>query len=249
MLLSRHDSHLSDLAPPKSKFIAEHVPDMTGANAGIGKETARVLLTKNAKVWIGCRDVSKGEATIKDLNDRTGREAHILKLNLFNLRFIKESAGDFPKKETQLHVLFNNAPLVCVGMGLPVERFGTNVLGHFYLTKLLLLSTANQSKTGNIVFSAELHHWYRDQGLVSTSLHPGIIRSELQGGFAQWIFARHTFSARQSSDIHTLVMHRTLLRTSPDVVGLGGQYFNPWARVGPQIGKKLWTYMEKAANL
>lgn len=306
-------SFLSDLVPPKPKFTAENVPDMTGkvvlvtgANAGIGKETARVLLTKNAKVWIGCRDVSKGEATIKDLKDRTGHEAHILKLNLANLRSIKASAEDFLKKETQLHVLFNNAGV----MDPPVEQvtedgfdlqFGTNVLGHFYLTKLLLpllLSTAksspdgtvrvvntssnghmfsgldfdtfkdgpkrraksgmelySQSKTGNIVFSAELHRRYRDQGIVSTSLHPGTIKSELaryQGGFVRWIFSLVVY------DVSYGAITQLYAGTSPDVVGLGGQYFIPWARVGepradtqdPQIGKELWSYMEEqVANL
>ncbi|KAI6032762.1 hypothetical protein F5J12DRAFT_796251 [Pisolithus orientalis] len=306
-------SILSELAPPKPKFTAENVPDMTGkvvlvtgANAGIGKETARVLLTKNAKVWIGCRDVGKGEAAIKDLKDRTGREAHLLKLNLANLRSIKESAESLLSKETQLHVLFNNAGV----MNPPVEKltedgydlqFGTNVLGHFYLTNLLLpllLSTARsspdgtvrvvntssnghwfsgldfdtfkdspkrraknqvalygQSKTGNIVFSAELHRRYRDQGIVSTSLNPGGIRTELQrhqGGFVQWI------SSILLYDVSYGAITQLYAGTSPDAVSLGGEYLIPWARIGkpcadtqdPQLGRELWTYMEEqVANL
>ena len=44
-----------------------------------------VLLTKNAKVWIACRDVSKGEATLRELKELTGRDAHLLKLDLANL--------------------------------------------------------------------------------------------------------------------------------------------------------------------
>ncbi|KAI6044653.1 hypothetical protein EDC04DRAFT_2877679 [Pisolithus marmoratus] len=301
-------SLLSEVVPPKPKFTAENVPDMTrkvvlitGANAGIGKETARVLLLKNAEVWIGCRDVGKGEATIRDIKDRTGREAHLLKLNPANLRSIKESAESFLSKETQLPVLFNNAGV----MNPPVEQvtddgfdlqFGTNVLGHFYLTKLLLpllLSTAKtspdrnvrvvntssnghwfsgldfdtfkdgpkrraksgmalygQSKAGNIVFSAELHRRYRDQGVVSTSLNPGGIRTEIarhQGGSIQWIFGLLMY------DVSHGAITQLFAGTSRDAVGLGGQYLIPWARIGkpradtqdPQLGKKLWTYMEE----
>ncbi|KAF8556735.1 NAD(P)-binding protein [Imleria badia] len=95
-------SFLRESFPPAPHFTAESVPDLsgkvaliTGANAGIGKETARVLLTKNAKVWIACRDVSKGEATLKELKELTGQDAHLLKLDLANLRSIKQSVEEF----------------------------------------------------------------------------------------------------------------------------------------------------------
>lgn len=55
----------------------------------------QVLLTKNAKVWIACRDVSKGEAALRELKELTGRDAHLLTLNLSNLRSIKQSAEEF----------------------------------------------------------------------------------------------------------------------------------------------------------
>ncbi|KAI6146054.1 hypothetical protein BKA82DRAFT_1008570 [Pisolithus tinctorius] len=170
-------SFLSEFVPPRPKFTTDDIPDLTGkvvlvtgANAGIGKETARVLLTKNAKVWIACRDTAKGEAALKELKERIGRDAHLLKLNLANLRSIKEASEEFLSKETQLHVLFNNAGV----MHPPVElltddgydlQFGTNVLGHFYLTKLLLpilLSTAKSSPAGTVrvVNTSSTAHWF-----------------------------------------------------------------------------------------
>ncbi|KAF8130188.1 hypothetical protein EV363DRAFT_1450626 [Boletus edulis] len=139
-----------DLFPPAPHFTVESVPDLsgkvaliTGANAGIGKETARVLLTKNAKVWIACRSVSKGEAALKELKELTGRDAHLLKLDLANLKSVKQSVEEFLQRETQLHILFNNAGVYGPPIGMVTDdgydlQFGTHVLGHFYLTKLLL---------------------------------------------------------------------------------------------------------------
>lgn len=301
-------SIIREFVPPSSEFTTDEIPDLTGkvalvtgANTGIGKETARVLLTKNAKVWIACRDVAKGEAALKELKERTGRDAHLLKLNLANLRSIKEAAKEFLSKETQLHVLFNNAGV----MHPPVElltddgydlQFGTNVLGHFYLTKLLLptlLSTAksspvgtvrvvntsstahwlgsldfdtfkdtpkrraqgtlhlyNQSKAANIVFSKELHRRYGDQGIVSISVSPGAIATELLRNNASIV---QLLSGVVLYHVSYGVLTQLYAGTSREAATLSGQHLVPWARVGncrsdtqdPQLGKELWTYLEE----
>ncbi|KAH7882120.1 hypothetical protein F5I97DRAFT_1817637 [Phlebopus sp. FC_14] len=294
--------------PGEPKFTAMDVPDMsgkvvlvTGGNAGIGKETARVLLTKNAKVWITARDKSKGEATLTELKNSTGHDAHLLLLNLANLKNVKAAAEEFLNREQQLHVLFNNAGV----MTPPIDQFtddgydlqfGTNVLGPSYFTKLLLpllQSTAKsspdgfarvvhtssnahwfsglkfdtwrdgparkkestmalygQSKTGNIVFSAELTRRYGDQGIISVSLNPGVIKTELQ---------RHTGAVGQAlmscllRDVSYGVINQLYAGTIPDGASLNGKYLVPWARIGkphadtqdPVLGKKLWTWLEE----
>ncbi|KAH7924206.1 NAD(P)-binding protein [Leucogyrophana mollusca] len=301
-------SLITDLFPPATQFTADDVPDMTGkvvlvtgANAGIGKETARVLLTKNAKVYVAARDQAKGEATVQELKERTGKEAIFMKLDLADLKAVKAAAEDFLRKEKQLNVLFNNAGV----MNSPVEmltedgydlQFGTNVLGHFYLTKLLmplLLSTAKnategiarvvntssnghalsglhfnamkdsparrkmstyalygQSKTGNIVFSAELARRYGDQGIVSTSLNPGGIKTELgrhSGSLFIYLFGPFLH------DVSFGALTQLYAGTTPDGAALNGKYLIPWARIGsprpdtqdPQLGKELWTWCEE----
>ncbi|KAJ7247615.1 hypothetical protein B0H12DRAFT_737275 [Mycena haematopus] len=154
---------LSQSFPPKTKFTEDNVPDLTGkvclvtgGNSGVGKETIRVLLNHNAKVYMASRNESKAEAAIKELKEQTGKEALFLKLDLGDLKTIKVSAAEFLSKEPELHVLFNNGGVMMP----PIEdrtadgydlQFGTNVLGPFFFTKLLLpalLAGAKSSSDG-----------------------------------------------------------------------------------------------------
>ncbi|KAG2365091.1 hypothetical protein BDR07DRAFT_1278189 [Suillus spraguei] len=164
--MGNYQSHLSLLGqafPPKSNFRVDDIPDLTGkviivtgANTGIGKETAKVLLAHNAKVYIAARSQEKAEVAIKDLKNSTGKEAFFLKLDLADLKSVKSSVEEYLSKETTLDVLFNNAGvmfpptdwLTADGYDL---QFGTNVLGHFYFTKLLLptlIATAKSAPDG-----------------------------------------------------------------------------------------------------
>jgi len=92
------------------------------------------------------------------LKESTGKDAVFLKLDLADLKSIKASVEEFTSKESELHVLFNNggvmmppvSDLTADGYDL---QFGTNVLGHFYFTKLLLptmLSTAKNSPPNTV---------------------------------------------------------------------------------------------------
>ncbi|KAF8843276.1 NAD(P)-binding protein [Paxillus ammoniavirescens] len=301
-------SLLSQSFPPKSTFNVSDIPDLTGrivivtgANTGIGKETVKALLQHNAKVYLAARNQAKSEAAIQELKLSTGSEAIFLKLDLGNLKAVKAAAEEFLSKETRLDVLINNAGV----MFSPTEdltangydlQFGTNVLGHHYLTKLLLptlISTAKassdgkarvvtvsssahvmgslnfgtfkdtsarknisthtlyaQSKYGNVVFALELDRRCKSEGIVSISLNPGNIRSDLQ---------RHMGSISRSL-LRTMLYDTThgaltqlYAATSPAAAELGGQYLVPWARIGPsrkdahdpKLGQALWEWCEE----
>ena len=88
--------------PPKPTWTAKDVPDLsgkvvivTGGYAGIGLETVRALLPKNAKVYIAGRSKSKADAAIKQLKDETGKEALFIELDLANLKSVKKAAEEF----------------------------------------------------------------------------------------------------------------------------------------------------------
>ncbi|KAG1844696.1 hypothetical protein F4604DRAFT_1937386 [Suillus subluteus] len=297
--------------PPSAQFFASDVPDMsgkvvlvTGANSGIGKETARVLLTKNAKVYVACRDKTKGEAAIRDLKESTGKEACFLQLNLANLKSIKASGEEFLRREPVLDVLFNNAGVMTPPMEMLTDdgydlQFGTNVLGHFYFTKTImpaLLAGASQSPDGtarivntssnahwlssldyntfkdsparqkksamnlygqsklasfgNILFATEVARRYGDQGIVSTALNPGGIKTELSRYYdpISKMIGNMVFH-----DVSYGALTQLYAGTTAEGANLNGKYLVPWARIGnphpdaqdPQQASELWNWLEE----
>ncbi|KAL1690645.1 hypothetical protein GGG16DRAFT_55211 [Schizophyllum commune] len=144
----------SECLPPPPTWTTADIPDLTGkvalvtgGNTGIGKETVRALLEHNATVYLAARNADKATAAIAELKEATGKEARFLKLDLSDLHAIKAAAEEFLGKERHLDILFNSAGVMMT----PVDectqffvgydlQFGTNVLGHFYFTKLLLPS-------------------------------------------------------------------------------------------------------------
>ncbi|KAK0187801.1 hypothetical protein F5146DRAFT_1113027 [Armillaria mellea] len=133
-------SFLTQTWPPQSKFSIDQIPDLsgkvviiTGGNAGVGYETAKALLPRNAKVYIASRNAKKTGDAIDKLREDTGKDAIFLPLDLASLKSIRAAAEQFLSKEKELDILFNNAGRKDYDL-----TIGVNVIGHFYFTKLLL---------------------------------------------------------------------------------------------------------------
>ena len=134
---------------------------ITGANSGIGKETAVDLARRGARVIIGCRNVEKGKEALKEIQERSGSERIFLeKLDLASLESVRTFADKILKSESRLDILVNNAGV----MACPYQKtedgfemqFGVNHLGHFLLTMLLLdrLKRSQPSRIVNVSSSA-----------------------------------------------------------------------------------------------
>ncbi|KJZ73698.1 hypothetical protein HIM_06816 [Hirsutella minnesotensis 3608] len=154
--------------PAKPTLVEEQVPDLhgkviivTGCNVGLGYELARILYSKNAKVYMMARSKEKAYQAIESIkadSPVSKGELHYIPLDLSDLEAVKISAQDFLSRESRLHLLFNNA-----GVGYPkngsVTRHGhelqrgVNCLGPFLLTKLLtpsLVSAAQGAPCGTV---------------------------------------------------------------------------------------------------
>lgn len=114
---------------------------ITGANVGIGKDTARDLLKRGARVIMACRDQAKGEAARRELVEVSSKvELH--KLDLSSLASVREFAKVMRDSRIKIHVLINNAGVMQSPYTESKDGFelqmATNHLAHFLLTNLLL---------------------------------------------------------------------------------------------------------------
>jgi NAD(P)-dependent dehydrogenase (short-subunit alcohol dehydrogenase family) len=134
-----------------SRWTAADVPDqsgrtalVTGANAGIGFEAAKVLAARGATVILACRDLNKGERAAEAIRaEAESASLSVIRLDLASLASVRTAAEEIRTSSPHLDLLINNAGVMQV---VPYQRtedgfeltFATNHLGHFALTGLVL---------------------------------------------------------------------------------------------------------------
>ena len=116
---------------------------VTGASTGVGRQTAIVLAAAGATVVLGCRDVAKGAAVRDHIRAETpGAQVSVAALDLASLASVREAAKQISKEHDRIDVLINNAGVMWSPRSTTEDgfelQFGTNHLGHFALTGLLL---------------------------------------------------------------------------------------------------------------
>ena len=134
----------------KAKWTSDDVPGqqgrlavVTGADTGLGFETAQVLAARGASVVLAVRDTEKGKrAAARIAGAVPGADVTVSPLDLTSLDSIRAAAGELRAQHRGIDLLINNAgvlftPRQTTGDGFELQ-FGTNHLGHFALTGLLL---------------------------------------------------------------------------------------------------------------
>src|SRR5258708_1702519 len=121
----------------------ERVVVITGANSGVGYESAVALAHKGARIVMACRSMDKAERALQELLTRVaGAAVDVLTLDLGNLDSVHSFAESFNAHYDRLDILMNNAGIMVPPYGKTADgfemQFGTNHLGHFALTALLL---------------------------------------------------------------------------------------------------------------
>lgn len=206
----------------KSRWTASDIPDqtgrrfiVTGANSGLGEATARALGAAGADVVLACRNTAKGDAVARSI----GARAHVRELDLADLASVRS----FAHTVESVDVLINNAGVMAVPYRRTVDgfemQFGTNHLGHFALTGLLLDKISDRvvtmSSTAHKLGSLDLgdlnyerrRYWrwaaYGQSKLANLSFALELDRRLTAGGMAVKSLAAHPGFARTELGAHT----------------------------------------------
>lgn len=129
---------MSDWTAAQLPSFAGRTVIVTGANSGLGEVTARELARVGAKVILACRNLEKGKRAAEGM---TGN-VDLRELDLQSLASVREFASGVLESGDAVDVLVNNAGVMAVPYAQTADGFesqiGTNHLGHFALTNLLL---------------------------------------------------------------------------------------------------------------
>ena len=152
-----------------SKWSIENIPNLsgqivviTGANSGLGYATSEALAKNQATVILACRSLEKGEAAKQAiLQESPGASLRVMQLDLSSLTSIRAFAEAYKQEYDTLNILINNAGV----MALPHKKtadgfemqFGTNHLGHFALTGLLVNRLQATPNSRVVTVSSGLH--------------------------------------------------------------------------------------------
>ncbi|MGB9224155.1 SDR family NAD(P)-dependent oxidoreductase [Mycobacterium sp.] len=133
-----------------SKWTAANIPDqtgrtavITGANTGLGVETAAALAAHGARVVLAVRNLDKGKQAAARITEATpGAEVELQELDLSSLESVRTAAEQLRADHDHIDLLINNAGVMYTPKSTTADgfelQFGTNHLGHFALTGLLL---------------------------------------------------------------------------------------------------------------
>lgn len=152
--MRKFESYRSDV---EDTIMQDKIVVITGANSGIGFETAKALAEQGAQVVMACRDATRAEAALQDLKQAVPQaQVQLMDLDLASFDSIHAFAQSFKSQFKQLDVLVNNAGLFPMTEQKTTEgfemQFGVNHLGHFLLTHLLLpeLKAAGNARVVNV---------------------------------------------------------------------------------------------------
>jgi NAD(P)-dependent dehydrogenase (short-subunit alcohol dehydrogenase family) len=149
-------------------WTAEDVPDqsgriavVTGANSGLGLRAARVLAGRGASVVLASRDAAKAEAAAREI----GGDVTCVRLDLASFASVREASQRLHDSRDRIDLLINNAGVMMTPQARTEDGFelqvGTNHLGHFALTGLLLDLVVKVPGSRVVTVSSMAHMWGR----------------------------------------------------------------------------------------
>jgi NAD(P)-dependent dehydrogenase (short-subunit alcohol dehydrogenase family) len=188
--------------------VQDKVVVITGANSGIGKETAVALATMGATTVLACRNPDKAEAAAADVRAASGSDdVHVVILDLADLSSVESGAKELMSRWDRLDVLVNNAGGIWTTRQVTAQgfeqTFGVNHIGPFFLTALLL-DRLKQAESGRIVNLSSFGHHLALTGMNWSDLQ-GEQRYSTFGAYSQSKLANLLFTrglALRLADTH-----------------------------------------------
>ena len=160
-------------APSRIASQDGRVAIVSGANTGIGLETAASLAAAGAKTVLACRNDERAAAARAEvLRRQPAADVELLRLDLADLRQVADAATEAKDRFSQIHVIVNNAGLITRSRSVTVDgfetTFGVNHLGHFAWTGHLLpaLLAAPHSRVVTVSSLAHLQATMRWEDLM-----------------------------------------------------------------------------------
>ena len=151
------------------KWTAEQIPDqsgrlavVTGANSGLGLVTARELARRGAHVVLACRNLGKGEGARRAIETRAPTASvEVAELDLASLESVRGFAERLRSEHGEIDLLINNAGVMATPHRRTADgfemQFGTNHLGHFALTGLLIDRLEGREDARVVTLSSGAH--------------------------------------------------------------------------------------------
>ena len=156
-----------------AKWTAADIPDqtgrtivITGANSGLGLRSAEALAAKGARVLLACRNATKAATALESVKAKaTGATPEVRTLDLQSLASVRDCASGLADELDSLDVLMNNAGVMAVPKATTEDGFetqlGTNHLGHYALTGLLLPTLLAAAEPRVVTVSSNAHNMGR----------------------------------------------------------------------------------------
>ncbi|XP_012274614.1 WW domain-containing oxidoreductase isoform X3 [Orussus abietinus] len=235
---------------------------ITGANTGIGFETARSLALHGCGIVLACRDIKKAEEAAKRIQqEKEHTFCDTLQLDLNSLHSVREAAEKFKQKYKTLHILILNAGVFAIPYTITEDGyeavFQINHLSHFYLTLLLEHPLRCCRNARVVVVSSESHRFSSIQSV--EDIHPLTLSPP---SYKYW-----SMGAYNDSKLCNILFAQELAKrwpseqaastsvfcaTAPELEGATGVYFNNCYRcepsnaaLDPTLATRLWNVSQE----
>ncbi|XP_061877009.1 retinol dehydrogenase 12, like isoform X1 [Entelurus aequoreus] len=192
---------------------------ITGANTGIGKETAVDLAGRGAKIIMACRDMAKAQAATKEVIERSGNDNVVcMKLDLADRKSITEFAQTINQGESKLNILINNAGVMVCPYGKTADGFemqiGINHMGHVLLTYLLLDLIKRSAPARIVTVSSMAHSWGTIKlDDINSEKHYDKQKAYAQSKLANVLFTRSLAKRLQGTGVTAYSLHPGMVQT------------------------------------